>query len=159
MYYRIETNKVYELGKTTSFNIKDIYENDDFGKVLQYHRRKQNIRIKDMTKELNIGYNTILRIEKRKDEDYIITHQSVVIINKIINYLDIKDKIDFSKYEYIDFVLNKQREIIKSLVKKYKRKNLAQKLNVEPDTITRWIKGDTIISKENYFKIKKMLET
>ena len=37
-------------------------------------------------------------------------------------------------------------------------KELSQILNVVPDTITRWINGNIVISKDNYYKIKKMLE-
>lgn len=111
-----------------------------------------------MAKVLNIGYNTIWRIEEKSDENYNLNHKSVEIINKIIDYLNIRNKIDFSKYEYIDFILNKQVSILIELRKLYKRKDLANILDVTPDTITRWIDGKIVISKENYFKIKKMLE-
>ena len=111
-----------------------------------------------MAKVLNIGYNTIWRIEEKSDENYNLNHKSVEIINKIIDCLNIRNKIDFSKYEYIDFILNKQVSILIELRKLYKRKDLANILDVTPDTITRWIDGKIVISKENYFKIKKMLE-
>lgn len=125
---------------------------------LQYYRRIQNIRVKDMAKVLNIGYNTIWRIEEKSDENYNLNHKNIEIINKIIDYLNIRNKIDFSKFEYIDFILNKQVSILIELRKLYKRKELANILDVTPDTITRWIDGKIVISKENYFKIKKMLE-
>lgn len=51
---------------------------------LQYYRRIQNIRAKDMAKVLNIGYNTIWRIEKKSDENYNLNHKSVEIINKTL---------------------------------------------------------------------------
>ena len=57
-------NEVYNLGKTTSFNINlEIDDTSSFGKQINYFRKLKNIRAKAMAKALNIGYNTILRIE------------------------------------------------------------------------------------------------
>ena len=80
------------------------------------------------------------------------------IINKIIDYLNIRDKLNYTNNEYVDFILNKQTEYVKILLNKYTRQQLAEILEVAPDTITRWINGDIVISKNNYYKIKKMLE-
>lgn len=117
-----------------------------------------NIRAKDMASELEIGYNTIWRLEEKTDNDYNLNHKSVQIINKIIDYLDIRDKLNYTNNEYIDFILNKQIEYVKILLDKYSRQQIAEILDVVPDTISRWINGDIVISKNNYHKIKKMLE-
>ena len=78
-----------------------------------------NIRAKDMASELEIGYNTIWRLEEKTDNDYNLNHKSVQIINKIIDYLDIRDKLNYTNNEYIDFILNKQIEYVKILLDKY----------------------------------------
>ena len=111
-----------------------------------------------MAKDLNIGYNTIWRLEEKTDEEYKLNHKSVEIINKIIDYLNIRNEIDYSQNEYINFILNNQSNVVKELLDNYSRKELSQILNVVPDTITRWINGNIVISKDNYYKIKKMLE-
>lgn len=111
-----------------------------------------------MAKELNIGYNTIWRLEEKTDNDYNLNHKSVQIINKIIDYLDIRDKLNYTNNEYIDFILNKQKEYVKLLLNKYSRQELSTILNVAPDTISRWISNDIVISKQNYCKIKRCLK-
>lgn len=118
----------------------------------------KNIRAKDMAKKLDIGYNTIWRLEEKTDNDYNLNHKSVQIINKIIDYLDIRDKLNYTNNEYLDFILNKQKEYVKLLRSKHSRQELSTILNVVPDTISRWIADDIVISKKNYYKIKKMLE-
>ena len=72
-----------------------------------------------MASELEIGYNTIWRLEEKTDNDYNLNHKSVQIINKIIDYLDIRDKLNYTNNEYIDFILNKQIEYVKILLDKY----------------------------------------
>lgn len=58
-------NEVYNLGKTTSFNINlEIDDTSSFGKQINYFRKLKNIRAKDMDKALNIGYSTISSIFK-----------------------------------------------------------------------------------------------
>ena len=58
-------NEVYNLGKTTSFNINlEIDDTSSFGKQINYFRKLKNIRAKDMAKALNIGYNSISSIFK-----------------------------------------------------------------------------------------------
>lgn len=111
-----------------------------------------------MARDLNIGYNTIWRLEEKTDNEYDLNHKSVQIIKKIINYLDIRDKLTYTNNEYIDFILNKQKEYVKLLLNKYSRQELSKILNVVPDTISRWIYGDIVVSRKNYCKIKKILE-
>ena len=111
-----------------------------------------------MAIELNIGYNTIWRLEHKTDEQYNLNHLSVQIINKIIDYLDIRNKLDYKYNEYMDFIINNQVKTIKYLLTIYKTHELAKILKVDRNTITRWLNNDVIISKENYYKIKKMLE-
>jgi hypothetical protein len=36
---------------------------------------------------------------------------------------------------------------------------IASELNINPDSVNRWITSDVVISKRNYYQIKKMLET
>lgn len=111
-----------------------------------------------MAKALNIGYNTILRIEN-DDFNRKLNHQSIIILNKIIDYIDIRDKLNFSNNDYIDFILNKQSSTIAELKEKIGRIKLAKELNVYPDSVTRWINNEVVISKENYDKLKEILKS
>ena len=152
-------NEVYNLGKTTSFNINlEIDDASSFGKQINYFRKLKNIRAKDMAKALNIGYNTILRIEN-DNFNRKLNHQSIIILNKIIDYMDIRDKLNFSNNDYLDFILNKQSSIIAELKEKIGRIKLAKELKVSPDSVTRWINNEVVISKENYAKLKEILKT
>lgn len=130
-------NEVYNLGKTTSFNINlEIDDASSFGKQINYFRKLKNIRAKDMAKALNIGYSTILRIEN-DNFNRKLNHQSIIILNKIIDYMDIRDKLNFSNNDYLDFILNKQSSIIAELKEKIGRIKLAKKLKVSADSVTR----------------------
>ena len=151
-------NEVYNLGKTTSFNINlEIDDASSFGKQINYFRKPKNIRAKDMAKALNIGYSTILRIENDNFNQKL-NHQSIIILNKIIDYMDIRDKLNFSNNDYLDFILNKQPSIIVELKEKIGRIKLAKELKVSADTVTRWINNEVVISKENYAKLKDILK-
>ena len=110
-----------------------------------------------MAKALNIGYSTILRIEN-DNFNRKLNHQSIIILNKIIDYMDIRDKLNFSNNDYLDFILNKQSSIIAELKEKIGRIKLAKKLKVSADSVTRWINNEVVISKENYAKLKDILK-
>ena len=110
-----------------------------------------------MAKTLNIGYSTILRIEN-DNFNRKLNHQSIIILNKIIDYMDIRDKLNFSNNDYLDFILNKQSSIIAELKEKIGRIKLAKELKVSADTVTRWINNEVVISKENYAKLKDILK-
>lgn len=110
-----------------------------------------------MMNDLHIGYNTIIRLENNDDVDYSFDKKGIVIINKIIDYLDIRDELNYNNNEYLNFVLNKQSMVINILIKRKSRQELSMMLDVNVDTITRWKNNQTIISKENYYKIREML--
>lgn len=158
IYIKTNTNEICNLGKTTSFNMEEINDETTIGKQIKYFRKINNTRITDMAVELGIGYNTIVRLEEQSDNRNL-NHKSIQIINKIINYLDIRDKLNFSNNEYLDFILNKQSSAIKELKDKIGRMEIANELNVTPDSVNRWITSDIVISRKHYHQIKKMLET
>lgn len=158
VYIKTNTNEICNLGKTTSFNMEEINDETTIGKQIKYFRKINNTRITDMAVELGIGYNTIVRLEEQSDNRNL-NHKSIQIINKIINYLDIRDKLNFSNNEYLDFILNKQSSAIKELKDKIGKMKIANELNVTPDSINRWITSDIVISRKHYHQIKKMLET
>ncbi len=158
VYIKTSTNEICNLGKTTSFNMEEINNETSIGKQIKYFRKINNIRITDMAGELEIGYNTIVRLEEQSDNRNL-NHKSIQIINKIIDYLDIRDKLNFNNNEYLDFILNKQSSAIKELKDKFGRMGIANELNVTPDSVNRWITSDIVISRKHYHQIKKMLET
>ena len=158
VYIKTNTNEICNLGKTTSFNMEEINDETSIGKQVKYFRKINNVRITDMAVGLGIGYNTIVRLEEQSDNRNL-NHKSIQIINKIINYLDIRDKLNFSNNEYLDFTLNKQSSAIKELKDKIGRMEIANELNVTPDSVNRWITSDIVISRKHYHQIKKMLET
>ncbi len=158
VYIKTNTNEICNLGKTTSFNMEEINNETSIGKQIKYFRKINNIRITNMAVELGIGYNTIVRLEKQSDNRNL-NHKSIQIINKIIDYLDIRDNLNFNNNEYLDFILNKQSSVIKELKDKFGRMKIANELNVTPDSVNRWITSDIVISRKHYHQIKKMLET
>lgn len=158
VYIKTNTNEICNLRKTTSFNMEEINDETSIGKQVKYFRKINNVRITDMAVELGIGYNTIVRLEEQSDNRNL-NHKSIQIINKIIDYLDIRDKLNFNNNDYLDFILNKQSLTIKKLKDKIVRMEIASELNINPDSVNRWITSDVVISKRNYYQIKKMLET
>lgn len=143
--------------KVTSFDVY-LYENMNIGNQLKYYRKINGIRIDAMAKELKIGTNTIARLENIENRKYGFNHRSVQIINKIIDYLGVRDKLNFDSDEYFDFVINKQSNVIRYLVDKYGKDELSLEFDVVPDTISRWIDGNIIITRDNFYKVKKVLD-
>ena len=147
VYIKTNKNEICDLGKVTSFNMEEINDETSIGKQIKYFRKINNIRITDMAEELEIGYNTIVRLEEQSDNRNL-NHKSIQIINKIIDYLDIRDKLNFNNNDYLDFILNKQSLTIKKLKDKIVRMEIASELNINPDSVNRWITSDVVISKK-----------
>ena len=143
--------------KVTSFNVY-LDENTNIGNQLKYYRKINGIRASAMAKELKIGTNTIARLENIENREYGFNHRSVQIINKIIDYLGVREKLNYASDEYFDFVINKQSNVIRYLVDKYGKDELSLEFDVVPDTISRWIDGNIIISRDNFYKVKKVLD-
>ena len=141
----------------TSFNVY-LDENTNIGNQLKYYRKINGIRASAMAKELKIGTNTIARLENIENREYGFNHRSVQIINKIIDYLGVREKLNYASDEYFDFVINKQSNVIRYLVDKYGKDELSLEFDVVPDTISRWIDGNIIISRDNFYKVKKVLD-
>ena len=110
-------------------------------------------------KDLKIGYNTIVRLEEYDDSKYSFDIKGVNIINKIIDYLDIRNVINYNNNEYLDFVLNKQEEMVNELIDNSKLDDIAKEFDVKPITISRWKVKKSIPSREHYEKMKKILQT
>ena len=136
VYIKTNTNEICDLGKVTSFNMEEINDETSIGKQIQYFRKINNIRITNMATELGIGYNTIVRLEEQSDNRNL-NHKSIQIINKIIDYLNIRDNLNFSNNECLDFILNKQSSAIKELKYKIKRMKIANELNINHDSVNR----------------------
>ncbi len=158
VYIKTNKNEICDLGKVTSFNMEEINDETSIGKQVKYFRKINNIRITNMATELGIGYNTSVRLEEQSDNRNL-NHKSIQIINKIIDCLEIRDKLNFNNNDYLDFILNKQSLTIKKLKDKIVRMEIASELNINPDSVNRWLTSDVVISKRNYYQIKKMLET
>lgn len=158
VYLKTKSNKICDLGKVTSFNMEEINNETSIGKQIKYFRKINNIRITNIASELGIGYNTIVRLEEQSDNRNP-NHKSIQIINKIIDYLNIRDNLNFSNNECLDFILNKQSSAIKELKYKIKRMKIANELNINHDSVNRWITSNIVISRKHYHQIKKMLET
>ena len=136
VYLKTKSNKICDLGKVISFNMEEINNETYIGKQIKYFRKINNIRITNIASELGIGYNTIVRLEEQSDNRNP-NHKSIQIINKIIDYLNIRDNLNFSNNECLDFVLNKQSSAIKELKYKIKRMKIANELNINHDSVNR----------------------
>lgn len=95
VYIKTNKNEICDLGKVTSFNMEEINDETSIGKQVKYFRKINNIRINNMATELGIGYTTSVRLEEQSDNRNL-NHKSIQIINKIIDYLEIRDKLNFN---------------------------------------------------------------
>ncbi len=95
VYIKTNKNEICDLGKVTSFNMEEINDETSIGKQVKYFRKINNIRITNMATELGIGYTTSVRLEEQSDNRNL-NHKSIQIINKIIDYLEIRDKLNFN---------------------------------------------------------------
>lgn len=143
------------INDTFNYSIKqyinpiDINNSSSIGEQIKHYRQLKGIQQKDVAKLLNIDRYTMYQIENKK---YMQIYDSNHI-KKIIEYLDIKDKIIWND-PYLEFIINDYNYKIKEFRIKY---NLTQQELAElfkskkySSNIRRWESGETKMSRTSF---------
>lgn len=164
MIYDTSNDQKDIIIKTTSFlNFESNTKNTSLGNQIQNIRRKKGIKASSLISDLNIARNTLTRIETDlyRDKDGVarIDKQRLKHFKQIINYLDIQDELIFND-EYVEFLIKDYGQAIIQIreILKIKKIDLANKLNVNRNTITSWEQEKCVIPEDKYIELKKMLD-
>ena len=127
-------------------------DDKDLGRQIVYYRQLKGYERKELAKVLNIKTSTLAQYERGVNN---IT--DVTILNNILDILDIRENIVLP--EYINFLMNDPSKVIveylsKNKISPYKFSSI---MNVKYDTVLNWMSNKTKISRENYFKLKKLI--
>lgn len=100
-------NRKYCFYIKNEINAIDINEFSTIGQQIKHYRQLRGIQQKDIAKYINIDRYTMHQIENYEYKQI----ENPKYMQKIIDFLDIKDKINWND-KYLEFVyLNKQEEI------------------------------------------------
>lgn len=155
------TNKLLKdyanIQDSFSYYIKDYIEpieiniNSSVGEQIKYYRQLKGIQQKDVANYVEIDRYTMYQIE---NYDYAQIYYPQHI-RKIIDFLDIEDKIIWND-KYLEFIINKQNYKIKEFRIKYNltQKELANLMgkNTAVTTIRNWENGKSNISRKMFNK-------
>lgn len=143
-----------------SFEVKDYIEpieinhNSSVGDQIKHYRQLKGVQQKDVAKHIDIDRYTMYQIEN-KDYKQIYYPET---IRKIIDYLEIEDKIIWND-PYLKFIVYDEYEKIKEFRLKadIPQKDFANLLDVEASTLRKWETGESKMSRKNFEKFNNLL--
>ena len=143
-----------------SFEVKDyiepieINDNSSVGDQIKHYRQLKGVQQKDVAKHIDIDRYTMYQIEN-KDYKQIYYPET---IRKIIDYLEIEDKIIWND-PYLKFIVYDEYEKIKEFRLKadIPQKDFANLLDVEASTLRKWETGESKMSRKNFEKFNNLL--
>lgn len=147
-----------EKGSRFAIPVSDIIRlpmvnNAFLGSQIKYYRELKGITQEELGKAVGISKYTIRRIENQE-----MLLVNLPLLDKLITYLDIADKITYED-DYLRFIKNNPVSQIKAYRKK---KNitmyqLSEILNTSYSTVKKWESGKQTISRKCYERLKKLL--
>lgn len=152
MYNTTTYWKEYEVS-LKNYEIEQLERQLEFNSVsdwLKYHRKLENISQNELAKRIGIEYGTYIKdIEINKK----FPNRETSI--KLSNYFKLS-----TKYFYDPYL--EETEQIHTLLLEYRKNNnlkikeAAKLINISPGTWSNWEKQKYDITRENYFKLKKL---
>ncbi len=111
-----------------------------------------DIKQTDLTRELKVSREVILRIENKLGSFY-----NLDTLEKVIDKLNLRSELSKGN-NYIAFVLNKPHILIKAFRNEHKitQVTLSKLLGVNTTTVKRWEQKKSVIKFSNYEKLKKI---
>lgn len=126
--------------------------NMSLGSQIKYFRELKGITQEELGTAVGMTKYAIRNIENNE-----MRLVNLTLLDKLIDYLDIQDKIQYED-EYIRFIKNNPIAVIKD----YRKRNnltqyqLSKLLNTGDGTVKQWETGRCVISRNSYEKIKKL---
>lgn len=125
--------------------------NDNIGKQIAYYRKIKGLTQNELANILNVSKSSINAYENRE-----IRLVNTKFLKKIFKVLDINNKIKLPEYE--EFILDNQSQKLKKILKENKLnyKQFSKAINVDYSNVKKWLKGQAIMSKASYNKVKNV---
>lgn len=152
------TQILSKKGTRFAISVSDIIRlpmvnNASVGSQIKFYRELKGLTQEELGKAVGITRYTIRRIENQE-----ILLVNLPLLDKLITYLEIEDKINYGD-DYLVFIKNNPASQIRAYRKK---KNitmyqLSVLLNTSYTTVKRWEYGKSIISRKCYERFKELL--
>ena len=129
-----------------------LVDNSSIGQQIKYYRELKGLTQEELGKAIGITKHTIRRIENQE-----MLLVNLPLLDKLITYLNIKNKINYTD-DYIKFLMNNPAIQIQNYrkTKNITMYELSKILDTSYSTIKRWENGKSIISRKCYEKLKKL---
>ena len=148
---KLDTEIIVHTSPT--WKIPEINENSSLGEQIKYYRRLKNIKQTDLCLKLGCDRGVLDHLENRNMKLI-----NINLVKDIIKELDIEDKIIMND-DYISFIFNNPSKAIMDFRKKnnLKRIDLSKTMNTDISVIKRWEKGQCIMTRASFEKLKKCM--
>ena len=126
---------------------------NNIGKQIAYYRKQKGLTQIQLAELLNVSKSCINAYENRE-----LRLVNVEFLKRVFEVLEINNKIKLPQYE--EFILNNQSQKLKKLLKEnnLNYKQFSKAINVDYSNVKKWLKGQAIMSKISYNKIRKIYE-
>lgn len=124
---------------------------NNIGKQIAYYRKSKGLTQTQLAEKLNISKSYINAYENRE-----LRLVNVEFLKRVFEVLEINNKIKLPQYE--GFILNNQSEKLKEILKEnnLNYKQFSKTINVDYSNVKKWLKGQAIMSKTSYNKIRNI---
>lgn len=126
---------------------------NNIGKQIAYYRKIKGLTQNELAKNLNVSKSCINAYENRE-----LRLVNVEFLKRVFEILEIEKKVKLPQYEA--FILNNQSEKLKKILKENKLnyKQFSRTINVDYSNVKKWLKGQAIMSKTSYNKIRNIYQ-
>lgn len=124
---------------------------NNIGKQIAYYRKQKGLTQTQLAELLNVSKSCINAYENRE-----LRLVNIEFLKRVFETLEIKNKINLPKYE--EFILNNQSQKLKKVLKEnnLNYKQFSKTINVDYSNVKKWLKGQAVMSKTSYNKIKNI---
>ena len=126
---------------------------NNIGKQIAYYRKQKGLTQIQLADKLHVSKSCINAYENRE-----LKLVNIEFLKRVFEVLEINNKIKLPQYE--EFILNNQSQKLKKLLKEngLNYKQFSKTINVDYSNVKKWLKGQAIMSKTSYNKIRNIYE-
>lgn len=144
---RTSIQKTYEYEIPEIITPISINETSTIGEQIKYYRQIKGIYQKDIAKLLNIERYTMYHLENNSYKQIYLPE----VIRKVINYLEIEDKIIWND-KYVEFIIKDRQHEIRDfrIQNNLTLKEFSNLMKISESTIVCWENNKKVISRKMY---------
>ena len=126
---------------------------NNIGEQIAYYRKQKGLTQTQLADKLHVSKSCINAYENRE-----VRLVNIEFLKRVFEVLEINNKIKLPQYE--EFILNNQSHKLKKLLKEngLNYKQFSKAINVDYSNVKKWLKGQAIMSKTSYNKIRNIYE-